>query len=196
MFKQRLLAGLAAGSLIVGFTSTVANAIDVEMGGSITAQSALTAGTITDLDFGVVEYAATHSGTIQLGTNGAITFDTPVGLTAGGGTPNAGSVTISGDTGATVDVSCDTSATLDDGAAGAALTLSGIEVTAGAGAAYDGAGTFDCAGVATASIDGATLTGGSITLLVGGAIDLGGLDASGTYNSANGTTFTLRVVYE
>lgn len=202
MFKQRLLAGLAAGSLIVGFSATVANAIDVEVGGTLQARQALTGVVDQIMDFGIVDYAAIHSGDIELGTDGAIDVSGATGL-ASFGTPAAAQVTISGVASDTVDITCDTGATLDDAGAGDALTLTGTEIILGAGngVPYGDVGATSCAGVTGAGIDGAALDGaGNLVILMGAAIDTDAqtITADGTYTSTDGTgsTVTLRVLYE
>ena len=189
MFKQRLLAGLAAGSLIVGFSATVANAVDQDVGATLDARAALTAVLNSDMDFGIVEYGAGHTGTIELGTDGAVAITGATNLAPGAGsTPAAGSVTITGDTGALVNIRCETGGTLDDGAAGAAMTLAATEIVVGAGLPFDDGGASDCAGLGADAIASQALTGGSITILMGGSIAIGvdAITASGVYNTTGG----------
>ena len=189
MFKQKLLAGLAAGSLVIGLGATVANAIDQDVGATLNAQLALQAVLNSNMDFGIVEYAAGHTGTIQLGTDGNVAIAGATALTVGAGsTPAAGSVDITGDANTNVSIRCETGGTLDDAGAGAALTLANVEVTVGAGAAFGG-GTA-CAGLGADAIASQSLGGtGTITILMGGSIAVGvdAITASGTYDTATGT---------
>jgi len=64
MFNKKLLSlGLVAG-LLVG-TAQVATAADIDVDASIQTQAALSLTKNTDMDFGLVEFDALHSGDIH-----------------------------------------------------------------------------------------------------------------------------------
>jgi len=196
MFNRKLLLGFAVG-LAVGLASTASYATDQDVDATIQTRAAITLVKNTDMDFGIVDYAAVHSGSIQLGTNGTPVLSGATGLTLSGGTPTAGDVDVSGDGASIIEISCETGGTLTDGGANT-LTLSATEFTTGAGGA-PGTGTA-CAGLGTTPGTVDLSVTATPTILMGGTLDTtaDAIDVSATYStaSAGGNPVTLRVVYQ
>jgi len=196
MFNKKLLSlGLVAG-LLVG-TAQVATAADIDVDASIQTQAALSLTKNTDMDFGLVEFDALHSGDIQLGTDGTVVLTGATGLTLGAVATTAGDVDVSGDAASVVEISCETGGSLTDGGANT-LTLSDVEIAIDTGAAA-GAGTA-CAGLATASTTVDLAVTATPKILMGGTLDVtaDAIDGSFTYDTAavGGDPVTLRVVYQ
>lgn len=188
---------LAAVAVIGGF-SGASYAADVDVDASIVTQQAISLTKNTDMDFGTVEYDATHGGNIQLGTNGAVVLSGTTGLTASGST-TAGDVDVSGDGASVIEISCETGGVLADTAANT-LTLSAVEFTTGAGGVA-GTGTA-CAGLGASPGTVDLSVTANPTILMGATIDVTGnaIASSDTYSTTNtgngGDPVTLRVVYQ
>ena len=196
MFNKKLLSlGLVAG-LLVG-TAQVATAADIDVDASIQTQAALSLTKNTDMDFGLVEFDAAHSGEIQLGTNGTVTLTGASGLTLGTAATTAGDVDVSGDAASVIEISCDAGGTLTDGGSNT-LTLSDVEIAIDTGAAA-GSGTA-CAGLTTVSTTVDLSSTATPKILMGGTLDVGAdaIDGTFTYDTAaaGGDPVTLRVVYQ
>jgi len=193
--KKILTLGVAAGLMFAA--ANTAKAADVDVDASIITKAAISLTKNADMDFGDVEFDATHGGTIELGTDGTVDVSGATGITAGAAATAAGDVSVSGDGASVIEISCDTGGTLTDGGANS-LTLSAVEFTTGAGGA-PGTGTA-CAGLGTTPGTVDLSVTASPTILMGGTIDVTGdaIAASATYDtaSAGGDPVTLRVVYQ
>lgn len=192
MSKNRLLLSVTITALALGFAHS-ALAAQQNIGATLDARPALSISDSEDMNFGIVEFAATHSGDIRLGTNGTVTLNNGVGLVAYG-TTQAGSITISSNGTTGMEVSCETSGTISDGV-GNNLALSSIQVSAAVGGAAFGAATA-CAGIGTTPLG---LANTVTTVYIGGAI--AGLNnnlVDTTYNTSNvgGDPVTVQVVYQ
>jgi hypothetical protein len=196
MFNKRILMGAAIALILGALPYSSANAIDQEVEASINAKTALALTKNADMNFGIVEFVATHSGTIRLGTNGTIDLTLPVGITMDG-TPAAGDVDISASDGSSnVEISCDTGGTLAEPGADT-LTLSATEISMDVGDA-GGAADDVCAGVGVSPF--VHTLDGTDKILVGGSIVVDGNDigASAAYSTTTGAGvgMTLRVLYQ
>lgn len=182
-----------------GLASLPVLALDQAIQATIETRAAVAITVVTDMDFGLVDYAATHSGTITLATNGTAALSGATGLTLSG-SPTAGNITVSGDGASTVDISCETGGTLTDGVANNTLTLGATEIAIGAGTTF-GAGTA-CAGLATPSLTNDFGTTATPTVRIGGSLNTttNAIDGSATYatNAGGGADdpVTIRVVYQ
>jgi hypothetical protein len=150
-----------------------------------------------DMSFGTLEFDASHSGTIQLGTNGAITVVGASGI-AHNGSGTAGRVTITGTPLDVVELKCTNSGKLT-ASGGPGIDLTNVEIAIDNGAAFGSAlacqGTKKNSPVVT-TIDLAT--NNSPVVLMGGALSLpnNGL-SSETYDTlGNGKAITLTVVFQ
>ena len=195
MFRKNLLLGTSLGFLALVSAVGTAQATDVDVDASITTRAAISLTKNTDMAFGNVDYAATHGGSIQLGTDGSVGLSGATGLTLSGGTTTAGDIDVSGDGASVVEISCETGGVLAE-TGGNTLTLSAVEYTTGAGTTPGGATA--CAGLGTTP----STVDLSSTVLMGGTIDVTGnaIAASGTYTTTDtgngGDPVTLRVVYQ
>ncbi len=195
MFKKSLLLTTAL-AVTVGLASFAAQAAEVEVDATLNARAAISLTKVSDMDFGLIDYASTHAGDIRLGTNGTVSTAGTTGLVAGGA-PTAAAVTVSGDGASTVDVSCDTGATLE-ATGGDQLTLSATEVSTAAGGVAPGAGNA-CAGVGLASQTIDLSATPNPTILMGGTINVDGdaISENGVYSTTTaGSSVTLSVVYQ
>lgn len=197
--KFRFLAlSLTALSVGAGLLAP-AFATDEVIDATIEARAAIAITPVTDMDFGIVDFAAVHSGTITLGTNGTAALAGATGLALSGAT-TAGVVTVTGDGASTVDISCETGGTLTDGVANNTLTLGATEIVIGAGAAFGG-GTA-CAGLGTPSLTNDFGTTANPTIRMGASIDTTADDIDGTavYATDGGgaadNPVTLRITYQ
>ena len=196
MYNKKLLALSVAAGLLIGSAQAV-NAADVDVDASIITKAAIALTKNTDMDFGDVEYAAVHSGSIQLGPDGNVILTGATGLTLGAAATTAGDVDVSGDGNSIIEISCETGGTLTEGGANT-LTLSAVEFTTGAGGA-PGTGTA-CAGLGTSPGTVDLSVTATPTILMGGTLDVTAdpIDVSATYDTAaaGGDPVTLRVVYQ
>ncbi len=195
MFNKKIIAlSVTAGCLLGGIQT--ASALDQDIQASIITKAAIAFSNVVDMDFALVEFAAVHSGDIQLGTNGTVVLSGTVGLTASG-VGAAGSVDISGDGASTIDITCETGGTLTDAGVNS-LLLSATEITAGVGGA-PGTGTA-CGGLGIGPISVDLSVTANPTVLMGGTINVDGnaIATSDTYSTAlaGGNPVTLRVVYQ
>jgi hypothetical protein len=86
-----------------------------------------------DASFGDVEFSTTHSGTIQLGTNGSASLSGGSGLVLTG-SPQAGSVSITSPSTGIVEVKCTTSGKMKNG--NNSLNLGNPEIAVNTGVAF------------------------------------------------------------
>jgi hypothetical protein len=199
--KSRSTAGSVAvlGALLLPLgLSSPAEAIDVDIGATLQARAALAVNSRSDMDFGRVDFAGTHHGYVQLGSDGTIELsESSSGLTLDG-TTAAGEVRLSGDALSVIQISCETSGTLGDGE-GNVLTLMNVEYAVGTGVAF-GSGT-SCAGLGTSP----TLVNLADTpnprILFGGELDLSdsAITESGSYDAApamGGSGYSVRIIYQ
>lgn len=202
--KRNLKLALATVSALAVFAAVdQAQAIDQNIEASIVTRAALAVANVVDMDFGDVEFALAHTGTIRLPTNGTAELVGATGLTLGG-TSNAGSFDVTGDGESFIDIYCETGGTLaDDDGNDDTLTLSATEIAIDTGVA-GGAGN-PCGGIAVGVDTPATSVDLSSTanptILIGGSLDVtaDAIDGSYTYSTANATVgdpVTVRVVYQ
>lgn len=198
MFKNKKLRllGLAAAAFVA--LPVAAYATTTAMHATATFYAAITL-TPTDMQFSKVDYSATPSlagDFVRLGTNNAATYGGVFSAHTGASTA-AGTVTVNtGTTGATVDIACSTTGVMADAGTGL-ISVTGTEVTTGAGGAY-GTGSA-CAGTGTPSTT-KVLAGGDVFKL-GGQINgstQAGAWVGGAYdtNSAGGTNISVQVTYQ
>lgn len=193
--KNRKLLMLAS-AIAVALPVTVVSAATTNIDATAVFRAALALSGEVDMDFSDVDFVApVAGGTVGLGTNGAIVYDGAV--FSGAGTGTAGSVSITGTTGLTVDVECEVDATMGDGG-GETIDVVSIEVDRLADVGASGTGTA-CAGIGSAAISFA-LAGGANVIRLGGVID--GDTASvgfgaGTYSTATGgDDIQIDVIYQ
>jgi len=138
-----------------------------------------------DMDFGQTDYSGGALGSINMGTNGNISY---VGSFSGDGIGTAGQflMTLIFGTNNGVSIACDTNATLTNGA-GASVSLTNIEFVVGSGnrTGY-GSGTL-CQGLGT-TISPIAVTGGTSnrTVYIGGSLNISSpIPVAGDYSTAN-----------
>ena len=185
---KKLSAALAVTSAII-VSSQSALAVDQDIGATAEFREAVALSGIVDMDFGTTEYSAAAATVITLDANGGTVSGTNTAdYTYGTGV--AGAANIAGTTGEVVDISCETAGVISDNTN--TLALGATEVRIG------GADTA-CAGLGTSPV-AFTLTSGTDTLNVGGAITVtgAGIVAPGVYNTTNtsGDPVAVRVVYQ
>lgn len=175
-----------------------AYALDTNVGAAVKMRQVISATKGQDLNFGQVDYEPSHSGAIQLGTDGNIQLGSGTfGISLNGGTPTAGDITLSGDGQSTIEISCENNGVLTAGGANT-LNLQNVEFAVDAGQAF-GSGT-QCAGLAApaAAIDLAS--NNTPKILIGGALNVASnaITSSNTYSTTNagGDPVTMRVVYQ
>jgi hypothetical protein len=132
-----------------------------------------------DMDFGTVEYAATATGSIDMGTDGNITYN---GMFSGPSIGTSGQFRIRVLGGGNISLGCDTTATLTSG--GNSVSMDSIEFVIGSGNRTSfGNGTL-CQGIGT-PIQPFTLT--DEILYMGGSLNISSpVPASGIYSTGNG----------
>ena len=192
---KKILLGAAAVGLVMSSAHSV-NAADQDVDASLQTRQALSLSKTSDMDFGIVDYDATNSGTIRLGTNGNVSLNASTGLNLSGGTTTAGSIVVGGDGSSVVEVSCSVGGVLSDGA-GNLLTLQNTEFTIDTTAPFSG-GT-GCAGLGTTPTSVSLSVNPAPVVYLGGEIDTGtGIVNSATYSTTNpgGSAATVRVVYQ
>lgn len=189
--KKYNILGLAIVASL-GLMTSAAFAADTDLDASIVTRQAITLTEVSNLDFGTVDYAAVHSGSVILGTNGIVSV-TGSGLTSKG-SPTAGNIQFSGDGSSTVEIACENSAILSDGN-GNALALSAVEFSTTGGQAA-GAGT-PCGGLGIVSDTLDLAINPVATLLVGATLDAN-INSAANYTTAQagGNPVTFRVVYQ
>lgn len=152
----------------------------------------------SNMSFGFLDYATTHSGSLRLGTNGIMTIVGGVGISSDNNT-TAGSVTVTAPTSGIIEVKCTTSGILKLGNSG--LDLINPEINVNVGVTF-GSGNA-CQGNKGNSPPAAVIdlaVNPNPNILIGGRIDIpaNGL-VSGTYSTAVGggaKTLTLTVVLQ
>lgn len=191
MFRTHsIITAVSFAAIIFGVTNG-ALAASIDVGAVLDSKQALSLSNVQSMNFGHIDFVTVHSGTIQLATNGAVSFLNGVGLVASGA-PSAGSVDIGSDGISAMEVSCETGGVLADTAANT-LTLANTEIVAGVGVAL-GNGTA-CAGIGTTPL---VVTGATI-IRIGGSIDVAGNALhTGVYSSVNagGDPVTIDVIYQ
>ena len=150
------------------------------------------------MDFGLVDFGATHDGYVRLGTNGSITLSAGASGLDLDGTAAAGEISVSGDDQSTVSISCNSSGSLSDGE-GNTLSLMNVEYAIDSGVAFgDG---IPCAGLGNSETSVNLAAIPNPNLLFGGELDLSdsAISESGAYDAApvmGGTGVTVRIVYQ
>lgn len=147
-----------------------------------------------NMHFGNIEFDATHSGNVTLGTNGVANIS-GTGL-AHGGQAVAGRVTIQSPSSGIVEVRCTNTATMRNG--NKSVSVDRIQGSVNTGVAYDSANL--CAGIQSnrspiAVIDLALTPQPS--LLFGGRATIGSNNlVAGTYITSGSSDFTIRVTVQ
>ena len=165
---------------------------------SLQTRAALSLTKNNDMDFGDIDFEATHTGTLRLATDGSAALNAATGLTIpASSSPAAGDVDVAGDNASTIEISCTTGGTLADASANT-LTLQNTEFAIDTGVAF-GSGTA-CAGVGTSPGTVDLSSNNTPKILIGGELDLSSnaIATSDTYSTTNagGTAMTLSVVYQ
>ena len=113
MISRKLLL-TSALCATVGFYSFNASATDVDVDATLTASAAVTLVKDSDMDFAGIDYAAGHTGTMELEPDSTVSFSVgPTNMTASG-TPAAGQISITSAAN-TIDVTCDATGVISDG---------------------------------------------------------------------------------
>jgi len=190
--------GYAAALILSAITPGIAHAVDVTVGAAVNMRAVISATKGQDMNFGNIDYDPNHTGTIELGTNGALQLASgSSGISLNGGAPSAGDLTISGDGQSTIQISCENGGVLGAGG-GHALPLQNVEFAVDTGRAY-GAGT-PCSGLASSSTTIDLASNIAPKILFGGALNVSGnaITYSGNYSTTNagGDPVTVRVVYQ
>lgn len=151
----------------------------------------------SDMSFGDVDYGATYSGTVQLGTNGSLTLTGATGLSTNGA-GQAGSVTITSTGTGIVEIKCDPDGKMKNG--NSSLDIANTEITVDAGVSF-GSG-MPCQGIKNPNPVVTTVdlaANPSPDIFLGGSVVIanGSLN-SGTYVTAvgGGKPITIRVVFQ
>ncbi len=151
----------------------------------------------SDIFFGSLDYDATHSGTLQLGTDNNITLIGGSGI-AHDGSSTVGSITAGGTPADVIEVKC--TATGNMKLQGSSMSVQNTEIAIDSGVAF-GSG-FACQGVRNNNPPATTVdlaVNPSPVILIGGEtiIPANGL-ASGTYVTfGQGTSpITIRVIFQ
>ena len=160
------------------------------------------AGTITlnktaDMFFGTVEYDATHSANVNLGTDGIVTLTAATGV-AHDGNGNPATVTVTGSVADVIEVKCQNRLILRLG--GKRINVRRTEVAIDTGVSFGNGGR--CRGTGGGATPAAVVdlaVNPNPTVLIGGRAQIrnSNLD-SGTYSSQNGggRSMRLRVIYQ
>lgn len=151
----------------------------------------------SDMFFGSLDYDATHSGTLQLGTDNNITLVGGVGLSHDGAS-TVGSITARGTPSDVIEIKCATTGKMK--LQGTSMDIINIEIAIDSGVAF-GSG-FACQGTKKNNTPATTVdlaVNPSPVILIGGEtiIPANGL-ASGTYVTfGQGTSpITIRVIFQ
>ncbi len=197
--SRKLLLGAAiCGASALSFMT--AHATDIDVTATLTASAAVTVANNANMDFGGLDFANLHSGTLQLGPDGnaALTGDTALTVT---GSAANGELAVTSSTG-TIDVTCDATGTISDGAGGGAdLTIASVvwDVTQ----TTFGAASNTCGGLGTGAVSLDTGASNDPTLYIGASLtitsnDLNGSSGSTAFNTANtgGDPITFRLVFQ
>lgn len=185
-----LLSLLGVGVVWFGAAPTPAKA-----GGGGTVTLSLT----STISFGIIEYAATHSGNIGLGTNGAVTI-TGIGMAYDGfAAPGQVGVTASPASGV-LDVKCTSTGKLRGNASGL-LDMDNAQITVSSTAGF-GSGNL-CHGITGGSAVATTInlaTDPTPVIYLSGrlVVPAGGFSGNTSFNStgSGGKAITLRVVFQ
>ena len=160
-------------------------------------QPNITLNKTADMFFGVISFDTTHSGTIQLGTNGSVSIIGGVGIAHDGG-GNSGTVGVTGSVADVIEIKCDTTGKLRN--SNNTLNMQNVEVAIDTGVVF-GSGN-SCQGIK--NNDAAAITvdlavNPTPTILIGGELSVTSNSlVSGTYDSQNGggKAITVRVIYQ
>lgn len=137
---------------------------------------------IVDMDFGDVEFTAGATGSVQMGTNGAVTY---TGSFTGDGVGIAGSFLLntSAGNGTVFQIACDATAIMRNGAA--SLTMNYIEYVVGTANRTSFGGGTQCGGLSI-TVNFTRNTGAANrTVYIGGRINIPSTPTSGTYATSN-----------
>ena len=88
---------------------------NVVVNAALQVRKVITLQKVEDMDFGIIDYAASYSGQVSLGSDGSVLVSGGSGLTPSGGTAKPAQVGISGDDISTAEVTCSDSGTMADG---------------------------------------------------------------------------------
>ncbi len=153
---------------------------------------------LTDMDFGAIDFAGAYSGSIRLGTNGDVTV-TGFGLVVAN-EGNAGSIRIDTPDTGIVEVKCTTTGELV-GASATSLTITNVEIAMNSGTVFGAASQCVGTGAGDASaIDVDMDAFPDAIILIGGEISILGLislPSDRHYNTGgSGTPISLSLVVQ
>ena len=197
--SSRLLLGTAICG-IVGLSVINANATDIDVTATMTASAVVNVVNTSNIDFGGIDFAAGHIGTVELGpdSNAALGGGS-VNLTLTG-TPTAGQLDVTEAAGI-IDITCDATAIIDDGAAGP-LNLTTVVWDVSNAATYAGAANT-CAGLGAGTVSINVGVTPNPSLFVGAELTipnnaLNGSSGSTPFDTATGTgdPITFRIVFQ
>lgn len=153
---------------------------------------------LSDMDFGAIDFAGAYSGSIRLGTNGDVTV-TGFGLVVAN-SGSAGSIRIDTPDTGIVEVKCTTTGEMV-GAGATSLTISSVEIAMNSGAAFGGASLCQGIGAGDSSaIDVDMDSFPDAIILIGGEISIPGaitLPSDRHYNTTgSGSPISLSLVVQ
>lgn len=190
--RRLLLAATVCGAMVFGGMQAMATDVDIDA--TLTATAAVTVNKVSDLDFGTIDFTASHIGNIQLGPDGNRALSGATNLTLSG-SGAAAQIDVTSSSG-TIDITCDATGIIDDGTQ--ALSIS--TVVWDTSAATFGAAANTCAGLGTGAVSVATA---NPSIYIGAQLDIGTdelLASSGStpFNTSTGTgnPVTFRFVYQ
>lgn len=140
-------------------------------------------GSQVTMDFDQIDFDAGASGSVNLGTNGNISY---IGGYSGGGLGTAGSfvISIGNNNGTSINIGCDTGATLTD-INGNSVSLTNVEFVLGAASRTGFGAGISCQGVGNTGNFNLSVTA-SRTVYIGGSLNLPIAPASsGLYSTNN-----------
>jgi hypothetical protein len=188
---------LTLATLLISTMAQPSHAVDINVAASAEFRLAITL-VATPIDFTTGTNEIDYTGTptaldiIEMGTNGAINYTTPVFSGAATGTP--GTVTITGSSGQGVDITCTPTATIGDGTN--TLVVSQLQISVNG---TDGFGLADdnCAGLGTSPLSHTLVVGADVINIGGRIVGNSGTVAEGPYSTATGgTPAQVRVTYQ
>lgn len=170
---------LLAASVISATAISAAHAADVDIDASAVFRSAVAFANATAMDFGTIDVTGSAgAATILLDVADASLTASDTANYTPGATGTLGSVEVSGEVGATVNISCEVGGTLANAAGDDTIDMINTEIQ------YNGANETSCAGVGTSPL-AVALTAGTDTITLGGTLNLTGAPNAEEYSTTN-----------
>lgn len=196
--RKLLFASAIFGAAIFG--STDVNAAEVNVGATMSASATVTVTKNADIDFGGLDFDATHVGTVELGPDGNVALGGGSAGLALSGSPNAAEIAVTSVLG-TIEITCETTGVIGDGAVDLNITPVVWDVSSAATYAT-AANTCGGLGVGAVAID--TSVTNNPTAYIGGLLTIGNNVLNGATGGATpfntttggGDPITFRFVYQ